>query len=118
MTKPITETTPSTTRMMTEECDGREASIQRRFEAFHQANPHVLTTLEDMARKWFDQGNAQVGIGMLWEAMRWLAGTQTNVNQLDLYRLNNNYRSRYVRLMIQRNPQWVDRFHTRELRAA
>jgi uncharacterized protein YbaP (TraB family) len=78
----------------------------------------VLTTLEDMAQKWFDQGNAQVGIGMLWEAMRWLAGTQTNVNQLDLYRLNNSYRSRYVRLLIQRNPEWADRFHTRELRAA
>ncbi|MBB5833445.1 hypothetical protein [Kribbella italica] len=68
-----------------------------------------------MARNWFEQGHSSVSIGMLWETMRWLTGIETTG---DIYRLNNNYRSRYVRLLIERNPSWETAFRVRELRAA
>ncbi len=86
--------------------------IQADFERFHEQNPKVLERLEDMARRWFAEGHQSIGIGMLWEALRWFTGIET---QGDAFRLNNNYRSRYVRLLIERNPEWADRFQVRAL---
>lgn len=89
--------------------------IQRDFQRFHAANPHVLEDLEHMAAAWFDKGHPSISIGMLFEALRWLSGIETTG---DVYRLNNNYQSRYVRLMIARRPEWAHRFQVRELTAA
>lgn len=87
--------------------------IQRDFERFHRENPHVLERLEALAAKWFETHGA-VGIGMLFEVLRWEEGI---VTEGDAFRLNNNYRSRYVRLMIERNSEWEHRFQTRILGA-
>lgn len=91
-------------------------TIQRRFERFHKTNPQVLAKLEKLAEQWFAAGHDKVAIGMLWEALRWQEGVST-VSE-DSYRLNDHYRSRYVRLLIERRPEWADRFALRELRAA
>jgi len=58
-------------------------------------------------------GHPAVSIGMLWEAMRWLDGTTT----AEPTRLNDHYRSRYVRMLIDKHPEWEARFRVRELRA-
>ncbi|MEU7905858.1 hypothetical protein [Actinoplanes sp. NPDC049118] len=92
----------------------RFATIQRRFETFHAEHPEVLERLEKMAGEWFDLGHPSISIGMLWEAMRWLDG----VNRPEPVRLNDHFRSRYVRLLLQRRPEWESRFQVRELRAA
>jgi hypothetical protein len=91
--------------------------IQQRFETFHDANPQVLEALENMTRQWLAVGHAKCSIQMLWERLRWLSGI--GVTDWDsAYRLNDHYRSRYVRLLIERNPQWANVFDTRTLRAA
>ena len=36
----------------------------------------------------------------------------------DQFKLNNSYRSRYTRLLLDRHPEWTDVFQTRELKAA
>lgn len=90
--------------------------IQERFERFHRDNPHVLRELEELAQQWFDAGNRSVAIGMLWETLRWKSGISTQTSEP--YKLNDHFRSRYVRLMIERHPEWADRFETRQLRAA
>lgn len=92
-----------------------EATIEKQFERFHKDNPHVLEHLERLARQWLAAGHDSLGIGMLWEVLRWQTGITTKG---DPFRLNNNYRSRYVRLMIERNPSWDECFQTRSLRAA
>ena len=89
-------------------------TIQARFERFHAEHPEVFARLEKMAGDWFDRGHPAVSIGMLWEAMRWLDGTHTD----DPLRLNDHYRSRYVRLLVEQHPEWESRFRVRELRAA
>ncbi|MER7445009.1 hypothetical protein [Micromonospora avicenniae] len=90
------------------------ATIDERFQAFHQEHPEVLAHLEALARDWFRTRN-RLGVGMLFEVLRW----QTGIGSTDqLYRLNNDFRSRYVRLMVERHPEWAHRFQTRELRAA
>lgn len=92
-----------------------EATIQERFEAFHAANPWVLTFLEGRTREWLASGRSRLGIGMLTELLRWEYGRQTTG---DVFKISNDYRSRYVRLMIQRNPEWREVFVTKTLTAA
>lgn len=96
--------------------EGTEDTLQARFEAFHEANPHVLRILEELAEEWL-RTHRKLGIGMLWEVMRWRLGVQT-VRENEDYRLNDHYRSRYARLMIARHPEWADAIETRRLRAA
>ncbi|MET8326269.1 hypothetical protein [Streptomyces sp. NPDC005181] len=90
-------------------------SIQQRFEAFHALNPWVLRHLEALTTDCVAKGFKRVGIGMLFELLRWRYGEATSG---DVFRLNNNFRSRYVRLLIERNAQWAPLFETRALRAA
>ncbi|MEU4095513.1 hypothetical protein [Streptomyces sp. NPDC026673] len=89
-------------------------SIQERFEAFNDLNPWVLQQLEALAGDCVAKGFRRVGIGMLFELLRWRYGEATRG---DVFRLNNNFRSRYVRLLIERRPEWAALFETRTLRA-
>lgn len=92
-----------------------EATIQDRFDAFHQANPWVLQALEALAADWFAHGNEKVGLKALVEIVRWQYGRSGRGSS---WRLNNNWTSRYARLMVERHPEWADKIETRSLRAA
>jgi len=91
-----------------------ESEVQRRFEAFHAENPRVYERLVAMARELRARGRERVGIGMLFEVLRWEHAISTTG---DDFRLNNNFRSRYVRLIERREPDLRGLFETRELRA-
>ncbi|MGD6751931.1 hypothetical protein [Streptomyces sp. BH105] len=93
--------------------EGQPASIQAQFETFHQLNPWVLRALETLTADYLKRGARRVGIGMLFEVLRWRYATAT---EGDEFRLNNNYRSRYVRLLIERHPEWARAFEVRSLR--
>jgi hypothetical protein len=93
--------------------DCQAATIQERFEAFHRLNPWVLHALERLTADYLTHGARRVGIGMLFEVLRWRYTTAT---EGDEFRLNNNYRSRYVRLLIERHPEWEPAFEVRALR--
>lgn len=90
-------------------------SIQQRLEASHGLNPWVLRHLEALTASRIAKGFKRVGIGMLFELLRWRCGQATRG---DAFRLNNNFRSRYVRLLIERRPKSAPLFETRALRAA
>lgn len=89
-------------------------TIQERFEAFHQANPHVYQRLRELALDLTAHGHRRIGIGMLFEVLRWQAMI---VTEGDDYRLNNNHRSRYARMLAAQEPALADVFETRELKA-
>lgn len=88
--------------------------LQQQFERFHEANPKVYEVLHKLAAEWLEN-HSKVGVGMLWEVMRWQLGVQTSG---DVYRLNNDYRSRYARLLLAEHPEWTGRIETRQLKAA
>jgi hypothetical protein len=88
--------------------------LQAAFEEFHRNNPHVYEVLESLASEWL-AGRQVVGIGMLWEVMRWRIGVQSTGDE---YQLNNSYRSRYARLLLANHPEWTGRIRTRQLQAA
>lgn len=90
-------------------------TIRARFESFHARNPWVYDALEKLTRDYLAAGAKRIGIGMLTEVLRWHYGRATDGDQ---FRLNNSYRSHYVRLLLQQHPEWQGRFETRELRAA
>ncbi|WP_254709451.1 hypothetical protein [Streptomyces lunaelactis] len=94
--------------------DGHEATIQAQFEAFHELNPWVLRALESLTADYLARGAQRVGIGMLFEVLRWRYATATEGD--DEFRLNNNFRSRYVRLLIERHLEWAPAFEVRALR--
>lgn len=91
------------------------ASIQERFEEFHRLNPWVYRAFVKLAEDWVARGRERLGIGMLTEIIRWEYGRQTVGDE---FRINNNFRSRYVRLLIAEHPEFAAVFQTRELRAA
>jgi len=72
-------------------------SWAERFEAFHQANPHVYRALLDIARGIKRQGWRRASISLLFERLRWLRLIQTRGQ--DRYKLNNNYQPFYARLL-------------------
>lgn len=90
------------------------ATLDERFAAYHQANPWIARRLDEMTAELAAAGRTRVGIGMLFEVLRWEAARSTTG---DPFRLNNSYRSRYARLLIERRPEWADVFELRRLAA-
>lgn len=94
-----------------------DATIQDRFEAFHALNPWVLDALERITADYLGAGHRKVGIRMLWEVLRWQYNRATE-DPSSTFKVNDHYHSRYVRLLIERHPEWASVFETRALRAA
>ncbi|GAA2656645.1 hypothetical protein GCM10010307_70450 [Streptomyces vastus] len=92
----------------------REPTLDERFEAFHASHPWIFEALEELTAQWVRDGGGQIGIKALFELLRWssprLAGGEP-------FRLNNNYTSRYARLLCARHPEWAGVFQLRSLRA-
>lgn len=95
----------------------RPQTIQEQFEQFHARNPVVYVLLEGFTQQMVDRGRRRIGIRMLWERVRWEIILNTEDPNSD-YKINDHYHSRYVRLLIQRHPEWETLFELRKLRAA
>jgi hypothetical protein len=71
-----------------------------RFEEFHADNPRVYEVLVSLARQWVVRtGRGKLGIGALYERARWEIALATGDPD---FKLNNNYRAYYARLIMAR----------------
>lgn len=95
----------------------RGMTIQKRFELFHAANPWVYDELLTLCWTMRDRGRRRLGIGMLFEVLRWNWYLQTD-DPTSEWKLNNNYRSRYARLIIDEHPRLDGFFELRALKVA
>lgn len=93
--------------------DEEDSSIQQRFMKFHRQNPKVYGELVRLAREARRAGIEQVGISLLYEVIRWNSMIQTGG---DHFKLSNDYRSRYARLIMHKERDLRGIFHTRPLR--
>ena len=93
---------------------GTRPSISERFDAFHNENPHVYEQLRVLALGLVRRGRTRIGIGMLFEVLRWQRMIATTGEP---YKLNNDYRSRYARMLAAAEPELADAFETRELKS-
>jgi hypothetical protein len=85
--------------------------IQRSFERFHFDNPHVYTALVAFAREAKAAGFGRYGMKSLFERLRW--HYEIELRSTDLYKLNNNYTSRYARLIMATESDLKHFFETR-----
>ena len=90
-------------------------TIERRFRAFHEANPHVYQCLLRGARKLRRAGWEHYGIAALYEGLRYEAALRTAG---DDWKLNNDFRCCYARMLMEREPELAGFFSTRARRAA
>lgn len=91
------------------------ATIQERFERFDELNPWVYRQLVALARDMVARGRRHLGIGMLWEVLRWQYYRQT-VDPSSDFKLNDHYRSRYARKIMETEADLDDVFELRLLR--
>lgn len=92
-----------------------EPTIDERFEDFHAVHPWVLEALEDLTARWIEAGGGRIGVKALFEQLRW---SQPDISNDRPFRLNNNFTSRYARLLCARHPDWAGVFQLRSLRAS
>ena len=88
-----------------------------KFEDFHAHNPQVFAELEKLAQVMIAKGRKKIGIGLLFEVLRWEFYMNTDDPNSE-FKLNNDYRSHYSRLLIERNPEMANVLELRRLRAA
>jgi hypothetical protein len=89
-----------------------ESRIYSRFSKYHADNPHVYTCLVQLAREFRSKANNQkMGIGMLYEVLRWNYYTSVDTNEE--YRLSNDFRACYARLIMDQEPDLQDAFNLR-----
>jgi hypothetical protein len=90
--------------------------IEAAFWEFHAANPHVYDRLVHLTRQLADRGRRKIGIGMLFEVLRW--HHLSTVGDADGFKLNNNYRALYARLIMHHEPDLDGIFELRRLHGA
>lgn len=86
------------------------ATIEERFCSFHAANPHVYRELRSMALSIRRRGATRYGIAGLFEVLRYRYSLQTSG---DDYKLNNDFRALYARLLMRHEPELDGFFETR-----
>jgi hypothetical protein len=88
--------------------------IQVAFLKFHRENPHVYRMLVKFARQVKDSGRRRYGIKSLFERLRWHYDFEVK-SETD-FKLNNNFTSRFARLLMEQEPDLEGVFETRKLR--
>jgi hypothetical protein len=86
------------------------STIRERFDHFHGENPHVYDRLVSLARRWAKRRPGRQSIAMLFEVLRFETGLTTTD---DPYKLNNDYRAHYSRMMMEREEDLRGLFETR-----
>ena len=87
---------------------------ERAFREFHRKHPEVYDALVWLARDLVKRGHTQIGIGMLYEVVRW---EKFLSNTHDDFKLNNNYRAYYARLIMKQEEDLRGIFETRRVGA-
>jgi len=84
------------------------------FAAYHEENPAIYAKLVEFATAAVNAGATHVGIGMLYERLRWY--TKIEARQ-DTFKVNNNYRAFYARKIMAEHPRLAGIFETRASKA-
>jgi len=88
-----------------------ESNLERGFKEFHEANPHVYAKLRDFAVQARHSGRKHLGIAAVFERLRWWASFEVSGDE---FKLNNNWRAFYSRMLMDREPTLSGFFETRK----
>lgn len=96
--------------------DGQMGKLEQAFWEFHSANPKVYSLLVKFAHQWRQKrgDQAMLGISELFERVRWEVALATVEDEN--FKLNNNHRAFYARLIMDRHPELDGIFRLRRQR--
>jgi hypothetical protein len=83
-----------------------------RFLKFHEENPQVYEALHRLALDLVDAGHSKFGISMIYEVLRWQHAMRTTDPR---FKLNNDFRAGYARLLMANDPRLSGVFETRRV---
>lgn len=89
-------------------------TIQERFEDWLKANHEHFLLIRDYAYDALRAGRPRYGIAAIIERVRWHVEIDTRGDEE--FKINNDYRSRIVRKLIDEDPRFADLFEIRELK--
>ncbi len=92
-------------------------SIDVRFSRFHGSHPEVYEMLLMLTRRARSHGRRHIAIEMLWQVLRWNHLEEGLPDPVEKYKLNDHYRSRYARAIMEENPELDGIFRVRALRS-
>ena len=84
--------------------------IHVRFLQFHLANPHVYRKLRELSLFAKRHGAKKIGIALLFERLRWWSMFETKG---DVFKLCNDYRAYYARVLMNNEPELAGFFEIR-----
>ncbi len=91
-------------------------TIQTAFEKFHQENPLIFELFTKYAQEVKDIGFSHYSAKAVFERVRWHVAIKT-VSTTDKFKLNNNFTSRYARMLITMDSTFDGFFRNRTLKA-
>lgn len=98
---------------MTVRTTGNVSKLEREFWAFHTAHPEVYDELVRLCRDLKSRGYHRFGIATVYEVTRWRS--MMKYGSGNGFKLNNNHRAFYARLIMKREPDLGTVFNTRKL---
>lgn len=90
-------------------------TIERQFWEFHQANPRVYRKIVNLCREVKGAGHSHFSMDCVFHRLRWYMTVE--VKSKEPFKLNNNFTSFYARLVARQEPDLVEFFEFRALRA-
>lgn len=95
-----------------------EDPITVKWRGFHLKHPEVYSILVNLTKQAYVAGRQRIGIGMLFEVMRWEMTIADLPDDHEGYKMPNEYRSRYARLLMDWNPEWEGIFSVKTCEGA
>lgn len=93
-----------------------ETEADRRFREFHEKNPQVYQQLVKHARTAKARGKPKISIELLVNVVRWYTFLHTDDPNSE-FKINNNYKSRYARMIMEQEPDLSSIFNLREMKS-
>lgn len=90
-------------------------TTEAKFWEFHSKNPQVFWDIYTLALRQKNAGQTRLSIAMIFEVLRYERSLQTTGDE---FKLNNSYKSYYVRLLQESDPELGALFETRVMKAA
>lgn len=91
-----------------------ESRLDLLFAEYHARNPQVYELFKKFSRQVKVAGHKHFGAKAIIERIRWEVAVQTR--DFQGFKVNNNFTSRYVRLLERECPEFVGFFKKRALR--
>lgn len=88
-----------------------QSKLEASFWEFHRANPLVYSRLVGLATQWRESGVRKIGINALFERLRWEMSLRTHGGE---FKLNNNHRAFYARMLMENEPELAGLFALRK----